>query len=185
MAIATEVRYEPEALLTIADRPMPGLINGQLVEREPIGQRGDAIATRLICGLIGFAERRGLVNGGRCGFQIFPDDPSKVRVPSVAFTPSNRLPPEGPAEGHARVAPALIVEVIAPKVKITYLDQKIEDSFAAGVSLIWIINPHTHTILVLRRDRAGIRLRLDDVLDGEDVLSGFRLEDATLFEGIA
>jgi len=187
MAIATEVRYEPEDLLKITDRPMPELIDGQLVEREPMGQKADLVAAELLRNIGNFnkAPLLGYVNGAQGSYQIFPDDPKKVRIPDVSFTPRDRVPPGGPAEGHSRVVPALVVEVVSPNDDVIKLDEKIEDFFAAGVSLIWIINPHTHTILVLRRDRSGIRLRLDDVLDGEDVLSGFRLEVATLFEGIA
>ena len=39
MATATQVRHTPEDLLEITDRPMPELIDGQLVERQPMGQK--------------------------------------------------------------------------------------------------------------------------------------------------
>jgi hypothetical protein len=35
---STRVRHKPEELLEITDRPMPELIDGQLVERIPMGQ---------------------------------------------------------------------------------------------------------------------------------------------------
>lgn len=187
MAIATEARHEPEDLLTITDRPMPELIDGQLVEREPMGQKSDAIAAKLLSRIVNHVLEHdlGLVNGAQGSYQIFPDNPKKVRIPDVSFTPRDRVPPGGPAEGHSRVAPALVVEVVSPNDDVIKLDEKIEDFLGAGVSLIWIINPETHTIQVLRQDGSGTRLRLGDTLDGEDVLPGFRVEVAKLFEGIA
>jgi hypothetical protein len=45
--MATTTRYKPEDLLEITDRPMPELIDGQLVQREPMGQLSDAVAFRV------------------------------------------------------------------------------------------------------------------------------------------
>ena len=50
------------------------------------------------------------MNGAQGSYQAFPDDPDKVRIPDVSFTRRERLPIDGPAEGHARVAPDLVVE---------------------------------------------------------------------------
>ena len=44
MATATQVEHTPEELLEITDRPMPELIDGQLVERPPMGRKADAVA---------------------------------------------------------------------------------------------------------------------------------------------
>src|SRR5437588_5669781 len=88
MASTTRTRYSPEDLLEITDRPMPELIDGQLVEREPMGQKSDAVANK-IARLVGnFVDqnRLGLTNGSQGSFQIFADDPQKVRIPDVSFT---------------------------------------------------------------------------------------------------
>jgi Uma2 family endonuclease len=187
MATITERQYTPEDLLKITDRPMPELIDGRLVEREPMGQKADAVAARLIYWISSFLDENdlGLVNGAQGSYQIFPDAPKKVRIPDVSFTRRDRLPPEGPAEGHARVAPDLVVEVISPRDVATELDEKIEDFFGAGVPLIWVPNPETRTIQVYRRDGTSARLRSGDSLDGEDILPGFRRDVEKLFKGIA
>src|SRR4051794_28585804 len=94
MAIPAPTRATPEDLLAISDRPMPELIDGQLVEREPMGQRSDAVAANVLVILGRFVREQGLglVNGSRGSFQIFPDDPSKVRIPDVSYTSRARLP---------------------------------------------------------------------------------------------
>lgn len=185
MATLAEMTYTPEDLLRITDRPMPELIDGELVEREPMGQKADAVAFRIGRWVGNFVEDRdlGFVNGARGSYQIFPDDPKKVRVPDVSFTRKERLP-EGPADGHGRVAPDLVVEVISPNDNAADLEEKVDDFLSAGVPLIWVLSPETRTARVHRRSGTDSRLRPGDGLDGEDILPGFRCELAKLFEGL-
>jgi Uma2 family endonuclease len=187
MATTAQARSTPEDLLKVTDRPLPELIDGQLVEREPKGQKSDAIAARLIRFLGNFVEEHGLglINGSQGSYQIFPDDPKKVRIPDASFTRRERLPAEGLADGHSRVAPDLVVEVVSPNDSAIDLEEKIEDFLVAGVPLIWVVFPETRTVQVHRRNGADSRLRPGDTLDGEDILPNFRCEVARLFEGFA
>ncbi len=187
MAVASQTRHTPEDLLAITDRPMPELVDGKLVERPPTGQKSDAIAASLLRYIGNFVEDAdlGLVNGSQGSYQIFPDDPKKVRIPDASFTPKNRLPATGAAEGHSRVVPSLVVEVVSPNDTASDLNEKIEDFLAAGVPLIWVPYPETRSIQVYRGDGTGALLRAGDTLEGEGVLPGFRCEVAKLFEGIA
>ena len=47
MATVTQTRYTPEDLLAIRDRPMPELVDGELLERE-MGQKSDSIAATIL-----------------------------------------------------------------------------------------------------------------------------------------
>ncbi len=182
MATDTQVRYTPEDLLTIRDRPMPELVDGELVERV-MGQKADAIDFRIGRRVGNYVEDHdlGLVNGAQGSYQIFPDDPDKVRIPDVSFTRKVRLPKGGPAEGHGRVAPDLVIEVNSPNDSGDYLESKIIDFFAAGVPLIWVAYPESKSVLVHRRNGSAQRLQVGDILDGEDILPGFRCDVAALF----
>src|SRR5687768_1282396 len=115
MATITERRYTPEDLLKITDRPAPELIDGQLVEREPMGQESSEIGASICAILKAFAKTLlpGVVSGADGGIQIFPDDPDKVRFPDVAFTRRDRLPNGKATPGHSKVAPDLVVEVVS------------------------------------------------------------------------
>jgi len=183
MSTATAIRYTPEDLLKITDRPMPELVDGELVEREPMGQRADAVASRLIMRLGNYSEAHlpGVVNGAHGSFQIFPGDPGKVRIPDVSFTRKDRLPGGEPAEGHGRVAPDLVVEVISPNDLASDLFQKIDDYQSAGIPLIWVVNPETCTVRPITLNGEGPSLRLGDTLRGGEVLPGFECPVASLF----
>lgn len=186
MAAIARKEYTPEDLLAITDRPVPELIDGQLVERVPLGQKSDAVAARLLFLILGFVHDRGLglVNGTQGSYQIFPDNPRKVRIPDVSFTRKDRLP-EGPAEGHERVAPNLVVEVVSPNDSAEDLNEKLRDFLGAGVPLIWVLYPQTRTVQVHRGGGTGAWRSDGDTLDGEGIVPGFRCPVAELFKGIA
>ncbi len=182
MATVTQTRHTPEDLLAIEDRPMPELVDGRLLERE-MGQKSDGIGAYLIYLLITHVHpgNLGFVNGGQGSYQIFPDDPNKVRIPDVSFTRRERLPDGRPFEGHGRVAPDLVVEVISPNDTVEKLEEKLADYEAAGIPLIWVVYPGIQAVEVIREDGTRARLKVGDVLDGEDILPGFRCEVAALF----
>ena len=183
MATVTKTQYTPEDLLEIDDRPMPELVDGELVERD-MGQESDSIAALLIIFLGSFvlANKLGLVNGSQGSYQVFPDDPNKVRIPDVSFTRRERLPNARAAKGHGRIPPDLAIEVISPNDKAKDVNQKINDFLAAGIPLIWVVYPDSQTVTVFRRDGSAQKLKVGDFLDGETILPGFRLEVAALFE---
>jgi Uma2 family endonuclease len=182
--MATITRYEPEDLLQITDRPMPELIDGQLVEREPMGQLSDAVAANVLLIVGGFIKERklGLINGAQGSYQIFADDPKKVRIPDVSFTQRERLPESGPAEGHSRIAPDLIVEVISPNDLAMEVSIKVMDFLGAGVRLVWVVNPFLRDVQVYRANGRRLLLEASDTLDGEDILPGFQCLIEELFK---
>lgn len=186
MATVTEKRHTPEDLLKITDRLMPELVDGELVEREPKGQRTDAVAVNLVAELLQYAETTlpGLVNGSQGSYQIFPDDLNKVRIPDVSFTRRDRLPDGKPAKGHGRVAPDLAVEVVSPRDSVAKLMKKVRDFFRAGIPLVWVLHPDLREVQVFRPDGSSYPVREGETLDGGDVLPGFSCPVAALFEGI-
>ena len=68
------------------------------------------------------ASQHGLVLGPDCGYQIFPDDPNRVRFPDGSFIRSGRLPNEALPRGHIRVVPDLLLEVVSPNEAYTALE---------------------------------------------------------------
>ena len=184
MATVAPPRHTPEDLLAITDRPMPELIDGEFVEREPMGQRADEIALSFgtILRLYSKSTLPGVVNGSQGGFQIFPDDPDKVRIPDVSFTRRDRIPGGQAAEGHGRVAPDLVVEVISPNDSAAKVARKVRDFLDAGIPLIVVVDPATRGVQAIRGDGTSRFLKVGDTLDGGDVLPGFICPVAELFE---
>jgi Uma2 family endonuclease len=184
MATATS-SVTPEDLLKIDDRPMPELVDGELLEREPMGAWSDLINAQLLwlLGNVVNPNNLGALTCSEGGFQIFPDDPKKVRIPDISFIPRDRMPPGPPPAGHWKVVPALVVEVVSPNDVMAKVDRKVQDYLLAGISLIWVLVPETRVIHVYRSNGTAERLSPGDTLDGEDILPGFRCEVVKIFEG--
>lgn len=184
MATITERTYTPEDLLEIDDRPTPDLVDGQLEEREVMGQEADLINGTIIGILTAFAGTTlpALVNGPECGYQIFPHDARRVRFPDVSFTRLDRVPDRRPAKGHSRLVPDLVVKVVSPNERAIKLQAKLADFRAAGAPMIWVVYPEFRALDVLSPDSTSRRLEADAVLDGAEALPGFQCHVAQLFE---
>lgn len=185
MATATAVRYTPEDLLEITDRLMPELVDGELVEREPMGQKADEIGLNIGYYLKGYSLTilPGVVNGAHGSIQVFPDDPNKVRIPDASFTRRDRMPGGVSFEEHSRVVPDLAVEVISPNDKLGEFEAKMDDYQSAGIPMIWVVNPDLRTVRVFTPAGAGPLLHEGDILRGGDVLPGFECPIAAIFAG--
>jgi Uma2 family endonuclease len=179
---ATAAVITPEELLAIRDRPMPELVGGVVVERPTKGMKSDRIAAELVYWILAFVKAGdlGSVNGAQGSYQIFPNEPGKVRVPDVSFIRKGRE--ASVADGHGKVVPDLVVEVVSPNDLAGDLEEKVADFLRAGVPLVWVVDPGTRTVRVVRGDGSAAYLRGQDVLRGDDVLPGFELPLATLFQ---
>jgi Uma2 family endonuclease len=71
--------------------------------------------------------------------------------------------------------------VSSPNDRVDELEEKAEQFLAAGVRRVWIVNPETRTVRILRPDGSDTRLHEDDELTGEDVLPGFSCKVSELF----
>ena len=182
MATALKPQYTAEDLLTMPDGDNYELVDGKLVERKT-GWYSSWVGGRLYLFLSTFcdANRLGLVAPADASYQCFPDSPNKVRKPDVAFIQTKRLPAPIDSEGHCPVAPDLAVEVISPNDGYSEIERKVAEYLAAGVQLIWVIDPPTKTVRIQRPDGSISHLDETDILDGEHVVPGFRCPVADLF----
>ena len=74
-----------------------------------------------------------------------------MRKPDVSFIRAERLSPEL-SDKEITIPPDLVVEVISPNETALDLDGKIGDYQSVGVPLIWVVNPNTRTVRVIRPD---------------------------------
>ena len=174
--------YTPEDLLTMPDRDSFELVDGELVERN-MGWKSSWIGGRLYFFLSTYCESRnsGWVAPADASYQCFPDDSHKVRKPDVSFIRQERLTADQEPEGHCRIAPDLAVEVISPNDLYSEVEVKVDEYLQAGVTLVWVIDPATHTVRVHRANGSVADLKEDDELDGENVLPEFRCAVRELF----
>jgi Uma2 family endonuclease len=103
------------------------------------------------------------------------------REPDVSFISAVRLP------SNLRItpdfAPDFAAEVISETDSVFDLEIKVNQYLQAGVKLVWIIHPVSRTVTVWHpNDKKPIVLGIDDELDGETVIPGFKLKVKMLFE---
>jgi Uma2 family endonuclease len=157
------------------------LIRGRLVVRDPGGARHGAVANRIGYRITGYVEAHafGRVYAAETGFKI-EATPDTVRAPDVAFIAKHRLPEVEPI-GYPSWAPDLAVEVLAHDDHPGETLEKIAQWLKGGVRLVWVLDAEKRSGRVYRADGSESLLGPTDVLDGEDVLPGFRCPLAHLW----
>jgi Uma2 family endonuclease len=121
-----------------------------------------------------FVLRYGLgrVTGEQGGFRL-QRNPDVVRAPDVAFVQLSRVVDTG--RGYFEGGPDLAVEVLSPSDRYSAVSRKVAQYLAAGTRLVWVVDPFNRTVAVYRANGEVIELPEDGVLDGEDIVPGFRL----------
>ncbi len=182
MHVIAERIYSPEDLLSMPDRKNYELVDGHLVERN-MSQLSSYVGGQLFGELHSFLrrDRLGWAWPADLGYECYPDHPNKVRKPDVSFIRIERMPAGPTSEGYAHIPPDLAVEVVSPNDLWHELQAKVEEYLAAGVLLVWVIDPETRTMHVYRRDGTVSLLREGDEVSGEDVVPGFRCELTSIF----
>ena len=156
------------------------LMHGVLVEKA-VGLRESLLAIALASLLRGFVRPRnlGLVTGADGMMRLFP---GLVRIPDVAFLSWNRFPNRRvPTEPLPDVAPDLAVEVLSAGNTVREMARKRQEYFAAGVQVVWEVNPNTRTVEVFTAPDQSTVLHEAQTLDGGRVLPGFTLPLQELF----
>jgi Uma2 family endonuclease len=180
--VAATSQVTPEELLGLPDQKAFELIDGELVER-PVSVLSSWVGLNLACLIRNHVEfhQLGWVFGSNNGFQCFPDRPRTVRRPDVSFLKAGRMSWDEVSDGWLHVVPDLIVEVISPNDKAYEVEVKVEFFLNAGVPLVWVVNPKTRTVRVIRGDGTTALLREANELSGEDIIPGFGCPVASIF----
>jgi Uma2 family endonuclease len=157
------------------------LVEGELRTMTPAGSEHGRVAARITARIVVHAEEHGLgeAYAAETGF-VLRRDPDTVRAPDVAFVAFDRLP-QGTVSGFGDLAPDLVVEVVSPSDRASEVSSKAAMWLDAGVRLVWVVDPQARLAAVHHPGGLVTVLREDGVLDGEDVLPGFRLPLSTLF----
>ena len=168
---------------SIPDDMLYEVVDGKIVEKI-VGVYEVEIATFLIefLGPCVRAHRLGRV----LGEMIFRIDQAKdlQRRPDVAFISHARWPVQRKAPKVAvwDMVPDLAIEVVSPSNTANHVHEKIHEYFEAGVNRVWVIYPGQKEIYVYASPARIQVLQLGEELDGGDLIPGFRLPLAALFE---
>jgi Uma2 family endonuclease len=156
------------------------LVEGELRTMAPAGFDHGRVALRIGARILAHVEEQllGEVLAAETGF-VLARDPDTVRAPDVAFVASERAPLG--TRGFPELAPDLVVEVVSPSDRASEVASKAAMWIDAGVRLVWVVDPQARLAAVHHPGGLVTVLREDGVLDGEDVLPGFRLPLTTVF----
>ncbi len=150
------------------------LVDGVLVEKV-MGFRESYLAGVLLRALSTFEQPRnlGLVTGADGMMRLAP---GLVRIPDVAFVSWDRLPERRiPTAPIPALAPDLAVEVLSEGNTPAEMARKRQEYFAAGVRLVWLVDPQRRTVAVYTAVDDLTLLDVSQTLDGGAVLPGFVL----------
>ncbi|MGA2701647.1 MAG: Uma2 family endonuclease [Isosphaeraceae bacterium] len=167
----------------IPDDMLYEVVDGQILEKN-MGSRELEITTILGGYLFQFARANRL---GRAlvefVFRIIVEEDMQRR-PDVAFVsharwPYNRRVPDVPVWD---MVPDLAIEVISPSDMMSAVLRKVHDYFKAGVTRVWVVYPEQAEVYIYSTPQQVHVVGVGQELDGGDLLPGFRLPVAVLFE---
>jgi Uma2 family endonuclease len=169
VAIAADLLYE--------------VVDGKIVEKE-MGARDVEIAAILNQYLGMFARTHRL--GRALGEFIFRIDQARdlQRRPDVAFVSHAKRPVQRRVPDVAvwDMVPDLTVEVVSSSNTANQVQEKIQEYFSAGVVGVWVVYPIQQLVYVYSSPTQIRVLKLGEDLDGGELIPGFRLPLAALFE---
>ncbi len=156
------------------------LIDGILVEKT-VSWYESLVASWIVHFLQAYLKENklGMALTEGAALQILPD---QVRMPDACFISRERIHKVKPQRGTIPpLVPDVAVEVLSRSNTRQEMDRKREEYFAAGVRLVWYIDPEARSATVYSSPDASVVIDESGTLDGGDVLPGFSLSLAELF----
>lgn len=184
------IRFQPapgtaseDDLIEVRDREngLFELVEGVLVEK-PMGIKESRIA------IVIATELEMWMRQSRLGFVIGADGPIRlrmglVRLPDVSVILREQLPGgRFPAGAISSVSPALAVEVLSASNTSAEIERKLNEYFSAGSRCAWIVDPDDEAVRVYSSPTDFTILRGDQSVTAEEVVPGFSVTVADIFE---
>jgi Uma2 family endonuclease len=169
--------------LEYGERIAPAELVDRTIVEKKMGYWEEKIGTELATDLNMHRRQRnlgGIVNGAAAQMRVATGN---VRLPDVTYVTAERAPTRD--EPVPELSPDLIVEVLSDSNTPREIERKLQEFFQGGTRLAWVIDRRKRTVAVHRETLEAVTvLGPDDTLSGDDVLPGFEIAVATLFEGI-
>lgn len=171
--------YTADDLLHMPDGERYELVDGELVERD-MGALSGWVGNRVASELDQYSRQHGgWAFGDGVGYRCYADDRERVRKPDASFVRADRL--SSPPEGYITIVPDLAVEVVSPNDAYYEVEAKVDEYLAAGVRMVWVINPANNSVRVFHPKRIVEEIGTDGELTGGDVMPGFTCGIRSLF----
>jgi Uma2 family endonuclease len=158
------------------------LVRGELKRMAPAGNEHGKLAMEIGGALFQHVKTHGLgtVYAAETGFKL-SSNPDTVRAPDVAFVSVRHISEAGEPHGYWPGAPDLAVEVVSPEDVYTEVEEKVLEWLEAGTRMVVVVNPRKRAVTVYRSLSDIVVLTNHDILDGGDVVPGWKLPLSDLF----
>jgi Uma2 family endonuclease len=161
------------------------LIEGVLITMAPSGSEHAEISLDVGGPLRQYVKDHdlGRAYGAEGGFLV-SRNPDTVLAPDAAFVSKERLERINKVGSYLPIAPDLAVEIISPNDLYTEVQEKVESWLRYGARMVVVLNPRHRTVAVHRSPTEVRHLTINDTLDGEDVVPGWRIPVRELFTAV-
>jgi Uma2 family endonuclease len=175
MTVVTSMTAD-ELLLLPSDGWRYELVEGELRKMSPSGARHGRVAAEIVWSLMAqMKQRTGAIYSSETGFRI-SRQPDTVRAPHAAYVCSERVTD---TSGFFDGPPDAAFEVVSPGDTYTEIEEKTLAWLRAGTKVVVVVDPRTKTARV---HRTGSASNAEDVIEIDDVIPGWRLPLAELFD---
>lgn len=156
------------------------LVAGELREMTPVGRPHARTHQRINRSLDAHVMEHRLGEVYSEYGYVLEDDPATVRAPDLSFVRTERLD-EGSDQGYFTGVPDLAIEILSPNDRPGDVRVKVRQYLDAGTRMVLIADPQSRDVVVHRPGRAPLELTEADVIDGEDVVPGWKLPVRDIF----
>jgi len=188
MATTTTLMTTEQLLAMPDDGIERWLIDGELREGTDVTRRNykharvqPKVGHALLKWLDAQPMPRGEVFDGEAGFRLSNDPDCTVGI-DVAYVDAAVAKKLGDEDWLVPGAPILAVEILSPSDDHKAVIEKISTYLKYGVKIVWIVDPDLRTITVYRPDARPKLFNVDQVIDAEPHLSGFRMPLIDIFD---
>jgi Uma2 family endonuclease len=179
----TPPEIDPRPFLSHPDA-LYEVVDGKIVEQHPMGTLEVSVANWLYFHIQAFLIEHALGRVRTEATFLLDDERNLRRRPDVAFLSYDRWPDDRPLPhpGDWPAIPDLAVEIVSPNDLYDDVRSKTAEYFAYGVRQVWIVETSGRSVWIFTSPTQGRLLLETDSLDGGDVLPGFSLPIARLFD---
>ena len=119
----------------------------------------------------------GYITGADCVVEL---NRYNTRIPDMAYLSPTILQCQN-GNSFIKGGPDLVMEITLPPLTPDAMQQRVGEFLSAGTRLVWIVNRHTRTVDVYRKDGERTVVSGSGMLEGYEVLPGFKVSLETVF----
>ncbi len=186
MAVGSQILTTEELLAMPDDGITRELIQGELRESD-MTTRGRPhcrvevrLSTHLFNWLVTQPQPRGQIYAGEIRVRLRRDPDTLVGI-DLAYVSAAVEEQSGKDSSIVEGPPILAVEILSPSDKAEDIADKIHEYLAAGVPLIWYVDPAVRIVISYRQDGRHELFNEHQELTGGDHLPGFSVPVAEIF----